>query len=34
MAAHGETQPLRHAALNVRFQQDRTFAPSAAIGRF
>ena len=30
----GETHPLRHAALNVRFQQDRTFAPTVVIGRF
>ena len=34
MSESGETQPLRHAALNVRFQQDRTFAPTALMGRF
>jgi hypothetical protein len=30
----GETRPLRHTALNVRFQQHRTFAPTALMGRF
>jgi hypothetical protein len=32
MSLYGETRPLRHTTLNVRFQQDRTFAPSAVIG--
>jgi len=34
MSRNGETQPLRRAALNVRFQQDRTFMRSAVIGWF
>jgi hypothetical protein len=33
-SAHGETRPLRHAALNVGFEQDRTFALTALMGRF
>jgi hypothetical protein len=30
----GESQTLRPAVLNVRFQRDQTFAPSAVIGWF
>jgi hypothetical protein len=32
MSSFGESQTLRPAVLNDRFQQDRTFAPSAVIG--
>jgi hypothetical protein len=34
MSLYGETRPLRHTTLNVRFQQDRTFARTALMGRF
>jgi hypothetical protein len=34
MTAIGEKQTFRYTALNVRFRQDRTFAPSDVIGWF